>query len=117
VYFYRAHYYSPVLERFASEDPLGISGSGPNSYAYASNAPANWRDALGTTSPDGYQIPLNPREKSNSGKDRQIYEARLYFRDSYGNARNGSQQNRPQTRISFITIAFGIRYCIRLTWR
>jgi RHS repeat-associated protein len=34
LYFHRARYYSPVLGRFVSEDPLGFKGDGPNVYAY-----------------------------------------------------------------------------------
>jgi RHS repeat-associated protein len=59
VYFYRARYYSPLLGRFVSEDPLGVLGSGSNLYAYAGDTPANWRDPLGTMSPDG-AVPSGP---------------------------------------------------------
>jgi RHS repeat-associated protein len=38
VYFYRGHYYSPTLQRFVSEDPIGVSG-GINLYAYTGNDP------------------------------------------------------------------------------
>jgi RHS repeat-associated protein len=48
VYFYRARYYSPTLQRFISEDPIGFLGSGPNLYAYASNSPTNFGDPGGT---------------------------------------------------------------------
>jgi RHS repeat-associated protein len=40
LYFYRARYYSPLLGRFVSEDPLGFGGGGPNLYAYVGNDPA-----------------------------------------------------------------------------
>jgi RHS repeat-associated protein len=52
LYFYRARYYSPVLGRFISRDPLGFTGSGPNLYAYALNNPANLVDPSGLESGD-----------------------------------------------------------------
>ena len=46
LYFYRQRYYSPVLQRFISEDPVGIKG-GINLYAYVANDPVNFSDPLG----------------------------------------------------------------------
>lgn len=46
LYFYRARYYSPVLQRFMGEDPIGFSG-GTNLYAYAGNNPVSYRDPSG----------------------------------------------------------------------
>lgn len=46
VYYYRARYYSPVLQRFISEDPIGLEG-GINSYAYADENPISEVDPLG----------------------------------------------------------------------
>jgi RHS repeat-associated protein len=51
LYFYRARYLSPTLQRFASEDPIGLAG-GTNFYAYVENDPTNFRDPLGLA-PDG----------------------------------------------------------------
>ncbi|PYU24973.1 MAG: hypothetical protein DMG30_06785, partial [Acidobacteria bacterium] len=47
VYFYRNRYYSPTLQRFVSEDPLGPYGDGPNFYAYVLNNPTNFIDQWG----------------------------------------------------------------------
>ncbi|MGC2695109.1 MAG: RHS repeat-associated core domain-containing protein, partial [Candidatus Angelobacter sp.] len=47
LYFLRARFYSPILSRFISEDPLGFTGSGPNFYAYAGNDPIGSFDPLG----------------------------------------------------------------------
>ena len=46
LYFYRARYYSPQLQRFISEDPTNFLG-GINLYAYGGNSPATFRDPLG----------------------------------------------------------------------
>ncbi len=43
----RARYYSPTLQRFISEDPLGFGGGSVNLYAYAGNDPINASDPSG----------------------------------------------------------------------
>ena len=48
LYFNRTRYYSPTLQRFISEDPIGIAG-GINLYAYVENDPIN------STDPNGLQ--------------------------------------------------------------
>ncbi len=40
LYYYRARYYSPDLQRFISEDPIRLWG-GINFYAYVGNEPVN----------------------------------------------------------------------------
>ena len=45
--YYRARYYHPGLQRFISEDPLGVAGSDPNLYAYVANNPVRYVDPLG----------------------------------------------------------------------
>ncbi len=47
LYYYRARYYSPRLQRFISEDPIGFAAGDPNLYAYVGNAPTLWVDPLG----------------------------------------------------------------------
>nr|MBV6628515.1 RHS repeat protein [Oceanococcus sp. HetDA_MAG_MS8] len=46
LYFYRARYYSPVLSRFLSEDPIGLLG-GSNLYGYVGGDPLRFADPLG----------------------------------------------------------------------
>ena len=46
VYFYRSRYYSPVYQRFISEDPIKLAG-GINLYAYAGVDPMDRTDPLG----------------------------------------------------------------------
>jgi RHS repeat-associated protein len=48
LYYYRARYYSPQLQRFISEDPIGIAG-GINLYAYVRNRPIDLKDPSGLT--------------------------------------------------------------------
>jgi RHS repeat-associated protein len=47
LYFYRARYYNPALQRFVSEDPKSFLG-GINLFAYALNDPILFSDPLGT---------------------------------------------------------------------
>jgi RHS repeat-associated protein len=47
LYYYRARYYSPVLQRFMSQDPIDFGGGDTNLYGYVRNDPINWTDPLG----------------------------------------------------------------------
>jgi RHS repeat-associated protein len=44
--YYRLRYYNPILQRFVSEDPIGLDG-GLNVYAYVGNDPVNFADPFG----------------------------------------------------------------------
>ena len=46
LYFYRARYYNPGLQRFVSEDPIGLAG-GPNVYGYVGGNPLSRVDPMG----------------------------------------------------------------------
>jgi RHS repeat-associated protein len=45
-YFDRGRYYSPTVQRFISQDPIGVAG-GINLYAYVSNNPVSFSDPFG----------------------------------------------------------------------
>lgn len=47
LYYNRARYYNPKLQRFISEDPIGFAAGDTNLYAYVGNAPFNFSDPLG----------------------------------------------------------------------
>jgi RHS repeat-associated protein len=47
LYFYRARYYSPLLGRFVSEDPLGFAGGDVNAYRYVLDTPTILNDPSG----------------------------------------------------------------------
>jgi RHS repeat-associated protein len=50
LYYYRARYYDPVLKRFLSEDPIGLSGGSLSFYAYVNGNPVSYIDPLGLAS-------------------------------------------------------------------
>lgn len=50
-YYYRARYYSPSLQRFISEDPLGFAGGDVNLAGFVGDNPTNYVDPLGLSTP------------------------------------------------------------------
>ncbi|MBS1868275.1 MAG: RHS repeat protein [Actinobacteria bacterium] len=65
----RARYYSPDMQRFTSEDPIGMAGSGTNLYRYVNNDPLDYIDPTGRiwTPP---MIPLiNPFDTGHAAVD------------------------------------------------
>lgn len=47
LYYYRARYYHPGLQRFVSEDPLEFGGGDSNLYAYVGGNPISYSDPYG----------------------------------------------------------------------
>jgi len=47
LYYYRARYYSPTLNKFISKDPIGFAGGDINLYAYVLNNPLGFIDPFG----------------------------------------------------------------------
>ncbi len=61
LYYYRARYYHPSLQRFISEDPTGFK-DGVNLYAYVHGNPVSYLDPLGLWRLEGgAPYPKNPR--------------------------------------------------------
>ncbi|MBI3595604.1 MAG: peptidoglycan DD-metalloendopeptidase family protein [Nitrospirae bacterium] len=64
LYYYRARYYSPTLQRFVSEDPA-LEEGGINLYLYARNNPVIYFDPTGLTTWPGsgpVTSPFGPRD-------------------------------------------------------
>jgi RHS repeat-associated protein len=47
LYYYRARYYHPGLQRFVREDPIGFAGGDVNLYGYVANNPLTFVDPFG----------------------------------------------------------------------
>jgi len=47
LYFYRARYYNPTLQRFIAEDPTGFGSGDPNLYGYLGQDPVDDSDPFG----------------------------------------------------------------------
>ena len=54
LYYYRARYYDPTLERFISEDPIEFESNDFNFYRYVGNDPVNLVDPEGLFAPAVY---------------------------------------------------------------
>jgi RHS repeat-associated protein len=66
LYYYRARYYHPRLQRFISEDPSEFSAWDINLYAYVKNSPLSFVDPLGLQSlPPPPGIPGGPWQWSS----------------------------------------------------
>ena len=50
IYYYRTRYYHPQLQRFISEDPIGLASGDINPYAYVFNNSLKSTDPLGLDS-------------------------------------------------------------------
>jgi len=89
LYYNRARYYDPVVGRFVSEDPLGLS-AGINLYTYASNDPLNGRDPSGLcdgsggTATGGSGDPDRKPKRRSSGIACAIQAADAWFQMNYG---------------------------------
>ena len=47
LYYYRARYYDPSLQRFISQDPIGFASGDFNWYRYVGDSPVNFVDPWG----------------------------------------------------------------------
>jgi RHS repeat-associated protein len=78
LYFYRNRYYSPVLHRFVSEDPLGFAGSGSNFYAYVFDSPTNLVDPFGLESGNLNNLVPGPNGETALSGRKDPYPKRLF---------------------------------------
>ncbi|HZN06928.1 MAG TPA: RHS repeat-associated core domain-containing protein [Pyrinomonadaceae bacterium] len=95
LYFYRSRYYSPVLQRFISEDPIGIAG-GINLYAYVANDPVNFSDPLGRW-PTRYGYDTHQESAKRVLQDRLSAEELKMLQDSIYEADADEYQDAPNS--------------------
>ncbi len=75
LYYYRARYYSPTLQRLISQDPASFAGGSPNLYAYVWENPISWADPdglwgtglIGTASAEGGLGALGAAASASAG--------------------------------------------------
>jgi RHS repeat-associated protein len=74
LYFYRARYYSPTLQRFISEDPIRLGG-GMNLYAFVHENPTSNADPMGLDSgPENLGLGFTGRvDRWGGGQDFEIH--------------------------------------------
>jgi RHS repeat-associated protein len=67
LHYYRARYYDSRLQRFITEDPVGLAGGDVNLYEYVANDPQNLVDPLGlfVFIPHGSSLPTSGRKDSD----------------------------------------------------
>jgi RHS repeat-associated protein len=87
VYFYRARYYNPTLQRFISEDPIEFAG-GFNLYAYVANSPIGYIDPTGLSARghDPSSSQSNNNDKPSCGNQDQYNQAAQSAFFAYANS-------------------------------
>jgi len=60
--YYRARYYNPAIERFISEDSIGLA-AGTNEYAYVEGSPLNYIDPSGMDRKNPFECASNTASK------------------------------------------------------
>jgi RHS repeat-associated protein len=87
LYYYRARYYSPTLQRFLGEDPIGFAGGDVNLYAYVGNNPLRWRDPMGFRPGDSYStLDAAAIDAINDINETSISEGKEYAGGLYQNS-------------------------------
>ena len=71
LYYYRARYYDPTLQRFISQDPIGFASGDFNWYRYVGDSPVEFRDPWGLCA--WYEWLWNPIgcSRKNKNKDKE----------------------------------------------
>jgi RHS repeat-associated protein len=57
LYYYRARYYDPTIQRFISEDPIGFASKDIDLYSYVGNGPVDFTDPFGYARKPGKTAP------------------------------------------------------------
>ena len=93
---YGYRYYSPLLGRWLSRDPLS-KGSEISTYLAFDNCPPNWLDIVGLSSfpPPGAQGPVQAFSTSDSAAHAGLNEAKQMTRDSDTKANSPSRAKMP----------------------
>lgn len=107
LYFYRARYYSPLLGRFVSEDPLGFNGGNTNVYGYVANSPTDFVDPSG-------QCPTCITAAIGAGLGAGIGAGVAYF--TGGDVKQGAIDGAIAGGVSGLTLGLGGGCCRWAVW-
>jgi RHS repeat-associated protein len=69
LYYYRARFYHPGLQRFVSEDPIEFEGEDVNLYAYVANDPLGFIDPLGEAHRKGKRKSTKDKHERGRARD------------------------------------------------
>jgi RHS repeat-associated protein len=65
LYYNRARFYSPVIGRWTTEDPIGFAGGDSNTSRYVGNAPTNGTDPVGESAVGHHWVPVSVLTQDN----------------------------------------------------
>ncbi|MFI5533239.1 RHS repeat-associated core domain-containing protein [Kitasatospora sp. NPDC051853] len=117
LYYNRARYYSPALQRFVSEDPSGFNG-GINLYGYAGNRPTNLTDPTGLKPASTPRVTISDEAREHvingvPNKDGQLAGWHLHPKQSNGVPDNryigGKLVTNPDGTVSVVEGKVGMR--------
>jgi RHS repeat-associated protein len=77
LYYYRARYYHPRLQRFLAEDPIRFSGGNVNLYGYVLNNPLSLIDALGLYTQQQLTAIIYNETAGLRGNQGDLYDSRV----------------------------------------
>jgi RHS repeat-associated protein len=78
LFYFRARYYHPTLQRFISEDPIEFGGGDANLYAYVGNSPVNLVDPTGLAG-GPYHPPSGVHTACTEGDSCQTIQAKIWL--------------------------------------
>jgi RHS repeat-associated protein len=103
LYFYRARYYNATLQRFISEDPIGLDG-GINFYRYVGDNPVNLLDPFGLNDYSQQQTLQYFLQPAYNGATAGFFQGLLNIRDS---SQGGGQYDFAHNQHAADTFAVG----------
>jgi RHS repeat-associated protein len=119
-YYYRARYYQPTLQRFVSEDPIGLAAGDFNFYAYVANDPLGRRDPRGLQAvpiPAPVPIPPPPVFFPGTSENDAFAQATARFLEAAGEAIRGILTSLLQPHDHLPTCVRLYELCIQHRWR
>jgi len=97
LYYYRARYYHPGLQRFISEDPIGFDGGDINLYSYVANSPLNLIDPTGLAH-GPYHPPGPVHTACRKGDSCATIKAKIWLLQRMIRSHEGWDRHRPSPR-------------------